>query len=68
MEDKLSAILEQLKNEKARLSEQREAVLTIIDHMEAEMLKVDSAIAVLLGEAKPKGSRRKSGGTVVEGV
>ena len=67
MGDKLSAILEQLKNERARLSEQREAVLTTINHLEAEILKVDSAVAALLGEAKPKRPRRKSGGGGLKG-
>ncbi len=62
MGEKLSAILEDLRNEKTRLAEQRESVHTTVDHLEAGILKVDTAIAALLGEEKPKRPRRKTSG------
>ncbi len=50
----LAPVVEALKKERTRLEGQHGTALITVDHLEAEIRKVEGAIAALLGEKQPR--------------
>ena len=65
MERNLSSILDSLKSQQDRLKAQRESAVQTVGNLEAELRKVQRAIAALLGEQPPR--RRSPRGRGVNG-
>ena len=63
MVESLSSIADSLEEHLRKLQDERDTALQTVDHIEAEVQKIESAIRMLLGEQRPraKPGRKKQG-------